>query len=82
MFIYTESYTESHRNTQNINICNKTHRKHQITFRNSHSSQTSIFLKIRHQNNSEFYEYLYDTINILYLFTAFYTFLYVEGHAA
>ena len=31
MFIYTENYIESHRNTQNINSQYKTRPKHQIT---------------------------------------------------
>ena len=32
MFIYTATDTESHRNTQDINIYNKTHKKQQNIF--------------------------------------------------
>ena len=32
MLIYTDSYTESHRNIQNINLYPKPHPKHQTIF--------------------------------------------------
>ena len=58
MFIYTEKYTESHRNTLDINVYNKTDQKHQksqITF-----SDFAILLclkkktKIRHSKKVRF----------------------------
>ena len=45
MFIYTETYIESHRNIQNTNIHHRTHPKHQNTFRFSHFPNISLFSK-------------------------------------
>ena len=68
MFIYTRSYTESHRSTRNINLEHKTHQKHQITFFNITFFQTPIFSKNRHYKSAlyaEFYNTIYIDIIIM-----------------
>ena len=54
MSIYIESYTESHRNTQNINIQHKTHQKHQFTFSNSTFSKNRYFQESDIQKHQRF----------------------------
>ena len=80
MFIYTESDTEPHRNTQNINIYiyisqNTKYTKLHLLF---HNFQDSIFKKSTF-NKSVFYGY--GSINIWYIGICVYI-LYVKGHTA
>ena len=71
MFIYTANYTASHKNTQNINIYNKTHAP-KIHYRNSHCLKQNIFSKIRHSNKSALYADFYGTIYICIIIIAFF----------
>ena len=52
MFIYTESYAESHRNTQNINIYHKHTKNTKIHFRFSHFFKDAYF----HQKDIQKYK--------------------------
>ena len=48
MLMYTNIYTESHRNTHNINFGGKTHPKHLITFSTIYCFKISSCSKFRH----------------------------------
>ena len=64
MFINTESHTESHRNTQHVNMCNKIHQKHQITFSNFTFFKTPSLQKLDIQNHQRIMRTLNSTIYI------------------
>ena len=70
MFLYTENDTESHRNTKNINIYPKIHKKHEKTFQLFEHFQTfrkkrkkNLFSKIVNKK-SAFYDDVYSIIYI------------------
>ena len=48
MFIYTESCTESHRNTQNINVQRKTHPKY---IKSTKYKKYTIYIKYKKWQN-------------------------------
>ena len=68
MFIYTENYTGSHRNTQNINIKPKTHSKNakmHFHFVFNQQNQNTIFSPKIKFGKSAFSAELYDIIYIV-----------------
>ena len=53
MFIYTDDYTESDRNTENKNLCPKPRQKKQMNFRKYTFLFSSSLSKIKHSENKQ-----------------------------